>query len=160
MDDFCASQHPICVRPGDNACEYAGTVCNARFTPIVGNADYTWRCLTNGAMDDGGQVWDRESKCLYSGSRDELMVIALRYPVLGDFEKQLWLDTFCQNQDVSGGCSEPYFAQYNATLHELICRSVETTSSTCPVKNGAHTDLFNMMTRGMAIHTSNFILGI
>ena len=154
MDDLCVSENSNCVRPGTSSCKHVGTICNARFTPNLGNENYKWRCLFDGAMGKDGQVWDGLSECLYSRKHDELMAIALKYPVLGDFEKQLWLDTFCQNQDVSG-CSEPYFAQYDGTLGELICRTVETTSSTCPVKNATHTDLFNMMTRGMDIHISN-----
>ena len=106
-------------------------------------------------MNDGGQIWDGEDACVFGLVGQGLSAIALRYPVLGDFEKQLWLDTFCQNQIVSG-CAEPYFAQYNDASQELICRTVNTNSSTCPVKNGIHQDLINMVTRGMDMRIPNF----
>lgn len=157
MDDFCGSKYPECLRRGTSDCKSSGAFCNARSTPPLTNKASKWRCLVDKAMNDGGQIWDGEDACVYSLVGTELSGIALKYPVLGDFEKQLWLDTFCQNQIVSV-CSEPYFAQYNDASQELICRTVNTNSSTCPVKNGIHQDLVNMVTRGMDMHIPNFIV--
>ena len=143
MDDYCTSAFPACTYPGDT-CQNAATICNARYTPSAGDSNHAWRCLVETALTLDGQVWkDDIDPCLYS-SHDELLPIALRYPVLGDFEKQLWLDTFCRNQHVSG-CSQEYFAKYNSASQELVCRTMATTSS-CPVITGLHDGLLNLTT--------------
>ena len=156
MDDFCTSQSPNCVYPGVDSCQNSGTICNARYTPKDGDPNHEWRCLADTALTPDGQVWKDGEICLVT-MHDALLPIVLRYPVLGDFEKQLWLDTFCQNQDMSG-CSQAYFADYNATSQELVCRTVATTTS-CPVITALHEGLFNMTT-GKDIRRSNSILVI
>ena len=154
MDDFCTSEVPRCIYPGVDECVNSGTICNARFTPKIGDVNNEWRCLADTVLGEDGQVWVEGGTCLYT-RHSSLRPIVFRYPVLGDFEKQLWLDTFCQNQDVSG-CSEPYFANYNATSEELVCRTVVTTGS-CPVITGLHEGLLNL-SRGKDILTSNSII--
>ena len=143
MDDYCTSAVPTCTYPGNGDCTNSGRICNARYTPKNTDPSHAWRCLVDKALTQDGQVYKDNSICLYT-KHDELLPVALRYPVLGDFEKQLWMDTFCQNQDVSG-CSQEYFANYNATSQELLCRTVVTTTS-CPVITGLHEALMNLTT--------------
>ena len=154
MDDLCALEHPGCIYPGTETCPTSGRICHARFTPKQGDNERKWRCLFEKAVSPDSQIWNGESTCYYSTS-DELRKMALRYPVLGDFEKQLWLDTFCQTQDTSS-CSEPYFAQYNASSQEFECRTVGTTSS-CPIQAGLHDDLDDLTTgKGIINSGSSF----
>ena len=89
-------------------------------------------------------VWNIDNVCMWT--RSTLKEIVHRYPVFGDFEKQLWLDQYCQNPEVNPDvtqCDISYFAYFSLEDQKLVCTTNQT--SPCPVKTDLHDNLENLI---------------
>ncbi|XP_028392974.1 uncharacterized protein LOC114517441 isoform X2 [Dendronephthya gigantea] len=145
LDDYCAEKVSQCDPSSvASGCPSKLSSCKARFTPKTLQT-HRWRCFTDDGLNLDGNLWLDGEICFYT-KHEPLRGIALRYPVFGDFEKQLWMDAFCQRSAASFGCSQPYFSYLNYTTQNFCCRSLVTKTS-CPVIEDKHDELF-AMTRG------------
>jgi hypothetical protein len=132
LDDWCTNKVSFCTSRNTGAACYGSDKCYARYSPSGADSLISWRCFMDHALRIGGHVWRGGSTCYYTRN-DDLVPYVYRYPVLGDFEKQLWLDQYCQTPSVNPSvneCINPYFADFDFLgTRKLVCR---TTNHTCP----------------------------
>lgn len=86
------------------------------------------------------------SSCYFTRD-NHLVPFVYRYPILGDFEKQSWLDQYCRNPEVDpsvNDCTNPYFADFALEPRQLVCRTTNMTS-TCPQNTNLNKDLVNLI---------------
>ena len=146
MNTWCTNTVPQCTTRDISKNCYGSEKCHARFSPSASDDHVLWRCFSDKELRVTGMVWRNSGVCYWARSR--LKRIANRYPVLGDFEKQLWLDQHCQNPEVNLDvlqCDMPYFADFSVLLNRLVCRTTNLTS-TCPVKTGLNSALAKLKT--------------
>lgn len=119
MDKHCETIVPQCVS-GTSRCVTSGDQCHARYVSA------NWRCYMQEALDRSGQMWNRNSNCYYS-RHDPLKSLALKSPVLGSFEKQMWLDQTCNdpyyNTKLANASWCWYYADFDAKQNSFVCRS-------------------------------------
>ena len=147
LDKWCANSVSYCTNKNtDGRCYTGSDKCYARHSR--GNTDsvIAWRCYMDDALRLAGNIWRTSSECYYSRDTSLLPRVS-RYPVFGDFERQLWLDQYCQSSEVNpnvGTCNNPYYADFDRTNKKLVCRTRDL-SSTCPQISSVNEDLYNLL---------------
>jgi hypothetical protein len=98
------------------------------------------------ALRSDGNGWKVNNICYYTRN-DELLQAVSRYPIFGDFERQFWLDQYCQSSHVNpniDACLSAYFVDFDRTIGELVCRTTNP-SDTCPQIVNLNEDLYKLL---------------
>ena len=116
---------------------------------MAGSTNMEWRCYKQEALERNGQIWNGDSTCI-SSWHYALSPLALKPPVLGSFEKQMWLNQTCNdpyyNPKIANASGCWYYADFDAGLDTLVCRSTGP-DLVCPTVRELGEHLF-FVTRG------------
>lgn len=149
MDKHCETLMPICVSPGSDSCPTSGDQCHARYGISAWSTDTNWRCYNQEGLERDGQIWNGISTCYWT-RHSPLSSLALKPPVLGSFEKQMWLDQTCNdpyhNPKIANASGCWYYADFDAAQNTLVCRSTGP-DLVCPTVRELGEHLF-FVTRG------------
>ena len=147
LDNWCTNSVSYCTSKDTGRSCYTGSdKCYARHSPGTTDNLIAWRCYMDDALRSDGNVWRTDSECYYTRDNDLLPLVS-RYPIFGDFERQLWLDQYCQSSEVNpnvDACNNPYFADFDHTNAKLVCRTTDL-SDTCPQIASVTEDLYKLL---------------